>query len=62
MLALLDYEFSGYYIRRRPSRLVSDYSSFLGLERRKWRQRMGELSWRTEPDAGAGYFITARRV
>jgi SAM-dependent methyltransferase len=61
-LALLDYEFSGYYIRRRPSRLVSEYQSFLGLERRKWRQRMGELSWRTEPDTGAGYFITARRV
>ena len=61
-LALLDYEFSGYYIRRRPSRLVSDYQSFFGGERRKWRQRMGELSWRTDPDTGAGYFITARRV
>jgi len=61
-LALLDFEFSGYYIRRRPSRLVSDYQSFLGLERRKWRRRMGELSWRTDPDTGAGYFITARRV
>ena len=61
-LALLDYEFSGYYIQRRPSRLVSDYRSIFGRERRKWRQRMGELVWRTEPDAGAGYFLTARRV
>src|SRR5215213_8420487 len=61
-LALLDCEFSGYYIKRRPSQLVSDYSSWFGVQRRKWRQRMGELSWRTEPDAGAGYFITARRV
>lgn len=61
-LALLDYEFSGYYIRRRPSSLVSDYNSLFGVQRRKWRSRMGELSWRTDPDAGAGYFITARRV
>lgn len=60
-LALLDYEFSGYYIRRRPSRVVSEYSSVLGVQRRKWRQRMGDLSWRTESDEGAGYFITARR-
>lgn len=61
-LALLDYEFSGYYIRQRQSRLVSDYGSFFGGERRKWRRRMSELSWRTEPDEGAGYFITARRL
>lgn len=61
MLALLDFEFSGYHIRRRPSRLVSDYSSFLGTERRKWRRRMSELTWQTEPDTGAGYFISARR-
>lgn len=61
-LALLDYEFSGHYIKRRPSSLVSDYSSLFGVQRRKWRSRMGELSWRTDPDAGAGYFITARRV
>jgi len=59
-LALLDYEFSGYHIKRRPSQLVSDYSSF--IQRRKWRARMAELSWRTDPDAGAGYFITAIRV
>lgn len=61
MLALLDYEFSGYHIKRRPSRLVSDYRSFLGAEKRKWRRRMEELSWPTNPDTGAGYFITAKR-
>ena len=61
-LALLDYEFSGYHIRRKPSRLVSDYNSFLGTQRRKWRLRMENLSWRTDPDEGAGYFIAARRL
>ena len=61
-LALLDYEFSGYYIRSRPSRLVSDYCSLFGGQRRKWRDRMGQLRWRTEPDEGAGYFIRARRL
>ncbi len=62
-LALLDYEFSGYHIKRRPSQLVSDFHSFFGGgERRKWRERMSELSWQTDPDAGAGYFITARRL
>ena len=61
-LALLDYEFSGYHIKHRKSQLVSDYSFFFGQQRRKWRHRISELSWRTDPDAGAGYFITARRV
>jgi SAM-dependent methyltransferase len=61
-LALLDYEFSGYFIRRRPSELVSSYSSRFGLQKRKWRQRLAELSWRTSPEQGAGYFITAQRL
>ena len=61
-LAQLDYEFSGYYIKRRPSQLVSDYNSLFGAQRRKWRRRISELSWRTAPDAGAGYFIKARRL
>lgn len=61
-LALLDYEFSGDYFRRISSRLVSEYGSLLGGQRRKWRRQMSELTWRTEPDSGAGYFITARRL
>jgi SAM-dependent methyltransferase len=61
-LALLDCEFSGYHIRQRPSELVSSYSSLFGGQKRKWRKRIEELTWRTEPDAGAGYFITARRL
>jgi SAM-dependent methyltransferase len=60
-LALLDCEFSGYFIRKRPSSLVAKYNSMFGLERRKWRERLGQLTWQTEPDAGAGYFIKARR-
>ncbi|HEX2268801.1 MAG TPA: class I SAM-dependent methyltransferase [Pyrinomonadaceae bacterium] len=62
ILALLDYEFSGYHIKHRPSKLVTDYHSIFGGERRKWRLRMSELNWQTDPDAGAGYFITARRL
>lgn len=60
-LALLDCEFSGYFIRQRPSELVAKYNSMFGLQRRKWRERLGELTWRTQPDEGAGYFILARR-
>jgi SAM-dependent methyltransferase len=60
-LALLDCEFSGHYIRQRPSQLVSKYNSFLGNQRKYWRDRLSRLKWRTAPDEGAGYFITARR-
>ena len=60
-LALLDCEFSGYSIRKRPSELVEKYNSFFGNQRRQWHERLGQLKWRTEPDEGAGYFITARR-
>jgi len=60
-LALLDCEFSGHFIRNRPSELVSKYNSLFGFERRKWHERLGKLTWRTAPDEGAGYFILARR-
>ena len=60
-LALLDCEFSGYFIRHRPSELVSSYNSLFGGQKRKWRKQIEGLSWQTEPDSGAGYFITARR-
>lgn len=61
VLALLDCEFSGYFLRNRPSKLVSQYQSRLGLQERKWRRQISNLTWRTEPDAGAGYFIVAKR-
>jgi SAM-dependent methyltransferase len=60
-LALLDCEFSGYYIRQRPSELVSKYKSFFGTAKRQWRDKLGRLKWQTAPDEGAGYFITAQR-
>lgn len=60
-LGLLDCEFSGHFIRKRPSPLVSQYNHAFGFNRRKWRQQLGELTWRTDPDEGAGYFIVAKR-
>ena len=59
-LALLDCEFSGFFLRQRPSALVAKYNSMFGLHRRKWRERLGQLNWRTGADEGAGYFILAR--
>jgi SAM-dependent methyltransferase len=61
-LALLDFEFSGSAIRKRPSDLVARYRSFFGSShRRAWKRRIEELTWSAEPDQGAGYFIKARR-
>jgi len=61
-LAQLDFEFSGYGIIKRSSKLVEQYRSFFGGRyRRAWRQRIEDLKWRTEPDQGAGYFIKAGR-
>jgi SAM-dependent methyltransferase len=60
-LALLDCEFSGYFIRQRASSLVSQYNSLLGRHKRLWRKRIAGLRWRTKPDEGAGYFIIAKR-
>jgi SAM-dependent methyltransferase len=60
-LALLDCEFSGYYIRKRASQLVSKYKSFFSNSKKQWREKLGRLKWQTAPDEGAGYFITARR-
>ncbi len=62
VLALLDCEFSGYLMRRRKSALVSRYRSWPGIHRFLWRRKISGLTWRTEPDAGAGYFITAVRT
>jgi Methylase involved in ubiquinone/menaquinone biosynthesis len=60
-LALLDCEFSGHFIRQRPSQLVAKYNSLFGSSKKHWREKLGRLKWRTAPDEGAGYFITARR-
>jgi SAM-dependent methyltransferase len=61
ILAQLDFEFSGLALRQRPSKLVTQYRSFFGGNRRKWKARIESLPWRTDADEGAGYFIKATR-
>lgn len=61
VLAQLDFEFSGSSIRQRPSELVTQYRSFFGANRRRWKTRIENLTWRTDADEGAGYFIRAIR-
>jgi SAM-dependent methyltransferase len=58
-LALLDFAFSGALLARRRSLLVSTYLCFSVLARAYWRKRLSSLLWKTQPDAGAGYFIRA---
>lgn len=60
-LALLDCEFSGYYMASRRSRLVDWYIRLPKIMKQYWRWRLSSLSWKTEPDEGAGYFIKAVR-
>jgi SAM-dependent methyltransferase len=61
VLARLDYEFSGYYLRQQSSPLVNGYFGLCGIRRMGWRKKLGRLNWRTNPDSGSGYFITARK-
>jgi SAM-dependent methyltransferase len=61
ILAQLDFEFSGLALRQRPSKLVMEYRSFFGANRRKWKKLIESLPWRTAADEGAGYFIKATR-
>jgi len=60
-LAYLDYEFSGHALHKRPSRLASTFERYPRALRFYWRRRLARLTWKTEPDAGAGYFIQARK-
>lgn len=60
VLAYIDYEFSGMYLSNRRSLFAYSYLRF-PLLRKFWRWRLSLFSWRTEPDAGAGYFIQAIR-
>jgi SAM-dependent methyltransferase len=60
-LAYLDYEFSGYYLDKRPSKLVKHYYSRFGIRRWLWRRRITRVAWQTAPDAGAGFAIVARK-
>jgi SAM-dependent methyltransferase len=60
VLARLDSEFSGHFAGRLQSALVAEYQSSWWA-RRRWRRQIAELPWRTEPDAGAGYFFVCER-
>lgn len=62
MLARLDCEFSGFYNAQRPSRLVKWYFLLPRIMKAYWQWRLSSLTWKTEPDAGAGYFIQAIRA
>ncbi|MDX1990931.1 MAG: class I SAM-dependent methyltransferase [bacterium] len=61
-LATLDCEFSGYYIRKRPSRLVWTYQKLPFVVKNYWHNRLANLDWKTGADEGAGYFIKAERI
>lgn len=60
VMAWLDCEFSGMFLAHRRSWLVLSYL-YLPFVRWYWRRRLSALTWKTEPDAGAGYFIKATR-
>jgi len=57
--AELDYHFSGYYIRKLPFRNVKMYLRWSFLSSWILKRQLEALAWKTEPDAGAGYFIQA---
>jgi SAM-dependent methyltransferase len=61
-LALLDCEFSGLALRQRASALVESFRRMGRLKKWLWWRRLGGFSWTADDDAGAGYFITAKRL
>ena len=58
-LARLDCAFTRFYLSQTRSRLVAWYQRLPRIMEGYWRRRLATLEWRTEPDAGAGYFIKA---
>jgi SAM-dependent methyltransferase len=62
MLAEMEYEFSGYYLRHRPSKRVDRYYRWRFLSKVIWRRRLADLPLDAEPDEGAGYFVECERV
>jgi SAM-dependent methyltransferase len=60
-LALLDCEFSGLALRQRASALVDRFRRLSSWSRWWWWRRLGRFTWTADDDAGAGYFITAKR-
>ncbi len=62
VLATLDFEFSGFYIKKRPSALVAKYQNRPRLQPWLWQRKLSKLVWQCEPDAGAGYFFRCKRT
>lgn len=61
ILAKLDYYFSGYYIRKKISPFIVKYFLFNRVQQVLWKRKLAELTWKTEPDSGSGYFIKAKK-
>lgn len=61
MQARLDCAFSGAFMRKRRSRFVEWYNRMPLVMQQFWKWRLSLLSWQTEADQGAGYFIKAVR-
>ena len=59
--AKLDYLFSGYYIRGLNFWYVKMYLRLNSLISSILKRQLEGLDWKTDPDAGAGYFIRAVR-
>ena len=62
VFAELDCEFSGYFMRNRPSRLVKRYYNWHGVRQHWWRRWLEKLVWEADPEEGAGFFIKSQRV
>jgi SAM-dependent methyltransferase len=60
--AKLDYWFSGYYIRKMPSLYVMSYLRLGSLMSSILKRQLEDLTWKTGPDDGAGYFIQVAKI
>jgi len=61
ILAKLDYYFSGYYIRRKTNLFIIKYFLLKNSQFNLWKKHLENLTWRTEPDSGSGYYIKAKK-
>lgn len=61
-LARLEYRFSQVELGRLANASVWMIRRFPGLMRAYWKRRLAGLVWKTDPDAGAGFFIQAQHA